>query len=345
MKILIVGDQHFRYQLPYASALSDGRRGEWEAVKEKIKESAKDCEVVVLMGDNFNSKHNHSAVNTEFIQFLHGFGDKEVYMIAGNHERFGLETAIDFIEEMKRPNWHVYTNPTLDVFKNSDISVQFIPYMTPGSIDTINVEDATKKVMGMISPAKYCFHHHIVESTEWGAGDSSIVNEIVLPKEIEAKYELVFGGHIHQPSKVTDKVYVTGNIFTNEVGEHTKSIFKLDTDTNTIEDIPLPVRGIYKVDITSTTQSIPSTIPNNSIVKVTVLDRALQGEGVETLRKQCERFDSYVLVEQYSKKRTKIKLSEADGLDFSIDSLLKVYADVKKVPLSNLTAAMALLES
>lgn len=345
MKILIVGDQHFRYQLPYASALPDGRKGEWNAVKQAIVDAGEECQAIILMGDNFNSKHNHSAVNAEFMQFLQSFGDRHIYMIAGNHERFGTETAIDFIKEMNHPKWHVYTEPTLEVIAGSATTVQFIPYMTPGSIDTINVEDATKKVMGMISPAHYCFHHHIVESTEWGSGDSSIVNEIVLPKEIEEKYDLVFGGHIHQPSKVTDKVYVTGNIFTNEVGEHSKSVFVLDTVTNTVEDIPLPVRGIYKVDITSSQLNIPAEIPNNSIVKVTVLDRTLQGAGVEALRAQCERFDACVLVEQYSKKRTKVKLQDAGGLDLSIDSLLKVYSEVKKVPLTDLTAAMALLDS
>ena len=109
MKICIVGDPHFRFQLPYSTALEDGRRSEWEAVKDKIVETAEKCDAVILMGDCFNSKHNHSTVNTEFVNFLHRFGNKEIYILAGNHERYGHQTGLDFIKEMKNPLWHVFT--------------------------------------------------------------------------------------------------------------------------------------------------------------------------------------------------------------------------------------------
>ena len=90
MKICIVGDQHFRYQLPYASSFKDGRRAEWEGVKEEIYKTADKCDAVVLLGDNLNTRHNHSSVNREFVDFLVrlGLGNKPVYIISGNHETF-----------------------------------------------------------------------------------------------------------------------------------------------------------------------------------------------------------------------------------------------------------------
>lgn len=333
---------HFRYQLPYATAVFDGRKAEWNAVKKMIHDEAAKCDAVVLMGDNFNSKHNHSSVNTEFIEFLNGFDSKTVYMIAGNHERYGEETALDFIKEMDVANWHVYTQPTFVQAENG-LRFQFVPYMTPGTVNAANNEEARDAVLAMLQPADYMFHHHIVENTAWTGGDSTMVNELVLPATVAENYKLVFGGHIHQPSQVNEKVWVTGNIFTNEVGEHEKFLFILDTDTNTVEKKKLPLRGIYKVEITAG-QNIPDNIPDNSIVKVTVFDRTLQGAGVEALRTQCARFDSYVLIEQYSKQRKKVNLAESGGLDLSIDNLLKVYCDQRKVSYVDIRSAFDLVE-
>ena len=75
MRICIIGDQHFRFQLPYAAAFKDDRRGEWEAVKKTITDAAEYCDGVVFLGDNLNSRHNHSSVNREFVEFV-------------NHENF-----------------------------------------------------------------------------------------------------------------------------------------------------------------------------------------------------------------------------------------------------------------
>lgn len=342
MKILIIGDLHFRYQLPYATALPDARKSEWEEVKTLIQQTSKNCQHTILMGDCFNSKHNHSSVNTEFVEFLNGINGT-IHMIAGNHERFGKETALDFIKEMKNPSWHVYTEPTHTTIGGS-LTAQFVPYMTPGTVDAANNEEARDNVVAMLKPATYMFHHHIFESTKWEGGDSSIVNELVLPASLANNYTLVFGGHIHQPSQVTENVYVTGNVFTNEVGEHEKYIFILDTDTNTIESIKLPLRGIYKVEITEG-KRIPKTIPDKSIVKVTVFDKDLQGEGVEEIRKECARFDSFVLIEQYTKQRKKVNLSESGALDLSIENLLKVYCEQKKVSYEDIKSGFELLES
>lgn len=344
MKILIVGDQHFRYQLPYATAVSDGRRGEWEAVKKVIHETAESCDRVVLMGDNFNSKHNHSSVNSEFVEFLQMFPQgMPIDILVGNHERFGYETALDFIVKLNHKNWHVHSTPTGPLPMGNAKTAAFLPYMTPGILEASSNEEARDKVMDMLPKADYLFHHHIVESTTWEGGDSSMVNELVLPATVADKYSLVFGGHIHTPSQVSEKVFVVGNIFTNEVGEHEKFIFILDTETNKVDKIKLPLRGVYKVEITAG-QNIPDSIPDNSIVKVTVFDRTLQGAGVEALKAQCARFDSYVLVEQYSKQRKKIDLKQSGALDLSVANLLKVYAEQRKLPYSDLKSAYELLE-
>ena len=59
MKILVIGDAHFRYELPYASAFEDGRRKEWEEVKKTIHTTAEGCDVIVFLGDNLNLKQKY----------------------------------------------------------------------------------------------------------------------------------------------------------------------------------------------------------------------------------------------------------------------------------------------
>lgn len=342
MKLLLVGDPHFRYQLPYAQALEDGRKGEWNAVKEMIHTEAEKCDAVILFGDNFNSKHNHSSVNTEFVEFLNKFGTKDVYMIAGNHERFGHETALDFIKAMDVPNWHVYTEPT-HIQVASGESFQFLPYMTPGTVQASNNEEARDTVMSLLKPAHYLFHHHIVESTKWEGGDSSIVNELVLPATVEENYNMVFGGHIHQASRVTDKTWVVGNIFTNELGEHEKFIFTLDTTTNTVEQKKLPCRPIYKVEVKQGVSY--ADIPTYAIVKATVHDPFFVGQRAHISGVLFAHVDAFVLVEQFSKQRKRVDLATTGALDLSIDNLLKIYCDQRKVSFPDIRTAFDLLET
>ncbi len=343
MRICIVGDQHFRYQLPYSNALSDGRITEWGEVLKKIHETAKTCDAVVLMGDNFNSRHNHSSVNRAFIDFLNGFGEKDVFIISGNHERFGTETAIDFLKELDMPNWHVFTS--FGQYKFKDKYFSFLPYMTPGSLGVGDLEASEEKVMDNIYGGDILFHHHVVTGTQIAGTTSEHLNEIVLHREgLEAKYKWVIGGHVHQAQRLSPKTYVVGNIFTHEVGEHGKSIFVLDTEKEgELEEVVLPVRGIYKIELNRTpADQALASIPNDSIVKCIVTDKQLD---VERIREALERFDASIIVEQYPNERERIELSDRSALDLSINSLLHVYSDAKGVSYNDLIEALELVNS
>ncbi len=339
MKICVIGDQHFRHQLPYSGAVSDGRRAEWDAVIATIHEASQQCDAVVLLGDNLNSKHNHSAVIDEFVQFLCGFGEKPVYVISGNHERFGKDTAIDFLKGIKN-NWHVFTDPASVTL--GDLSMMFLPYMTPGSLEVENLEQAAHKIMDSLAPADLLFHHHAVTGTEISGTTSEHLNEVVLPREeLEKRYRFIHGGHIHQSQQLSDKTYVTGNIFTHEVGEHDKSIHILDTTAQTSTLVPLPVRGIYAVTYKGDAHSMVH-IPDHSIVKCVITDR---GTDLDQVKDDLARFDASVIVEQYPRERSKVQLDDVNGLDLSIDALLKVYCEAKDVPYDELKTALELIES
>lgn len=348
MKILVVGDQHFRYELPYASAFKDGRKGEWEAVKQTIHDMASICDAVVLMGDNFNLRHNHSSVIKEFIEFLNGFGDKEVHILVGNHERYGTSTALDFLDKIEYKNWFVYNEPTLANIKAKGkfIETMMIPYMTPALLGVETKEEGVKKILDMFpkDAIPLAFAHHAITSSRLHGNLLDHLNEIVLPKEVlEQHFAHVFAGHIHSKQNLFPSIYVTGNIFTNEMGEHSKSIWVYDSDGTIdvkVDEVPLPVRGIYKIeDFMTFAVSSAREIPPHSIVKCYIKDR---GINLDDVKKVLDQFDAYIIVEQYESEREKTHFE--DGvLDLSVDNMLRLYAEAKHLPYADLKEGFELI--
>lgn len=340
MRICIVGDLHFRLQLPYSAAVSDGRRREWEEVKSKIHETAKGCDATVLLGDVFNTRHNHSSVNRELVEFLNGFGDQHVYIIAGNHERYGGETALDFLQKVNKGNWHVFTNIG-EAWINTieGVKAVFLPYLTPGLLGVNTPQEATNAVLDKLPAGYVLFHHHAVAGTALAGSTTDHLNEIVLPREkIEEKYSFVFGGHIHHAQRLSEKTYVTGNVLPQESGDHDKYIHVLDTVAGNVSQIALPVRGIYTINW----DGDMSHIPDHSIVKCIVTQK---GTDIDTVKKALVRFDASIIVEQYPSERAKVSLDSTGGLDLSIDNLLSVYCKSRDILHVDIKDAMALLNT
>jgi hypothetical protein len=204
--------------------------------------------------------------------------------------------------------------------------------------------------MKMIGRGDLLFVHHAISDTLTTPGvQTNIFNEAVLPKkELEKHFELIVGGHIHHPQS-GDKTIVAGSIFNNECGEKEKLIWKIHLPTAKqkikIESIPLPGRGIYKVE--SGRDSILKQlekIPVNSIVKAVITTREELKE-IEDIKKILQKFDAYILLEQIPDKRKKIHLEENKNLlNFTLNELLEVYAKERKVSLTQLQQGLSLIQ-
>jgi DNA repair exonuclease SbcCD nuclease subunit len=324
MKICCIGDQHWRANLPYGSAFSDGRRNEWNEVIKTIHKEAEDCDVIVLGGDNLNSRNNSSLVLRDFVEFLKRFGNKQIHILCGNHESSVSSTALDFLQKMDHPNWHVYTEPTL--VKIDGLTLAFTPYLQKDStylrdllhsktVDVLFAHNAYKSPRNMI-----------MQESEYLLGEETL------------GCKKIFFSHIHNEEKVSDTIQGTGSILTNAVGEHERAIWKYDTTTKETERIPLPVRGIYKImwdekDIWD--------IPTHSIVKCIVTTK---GTDLTLVEETLKRFDAHMIVEDYNEAREKHHF-ETGALDLSLDSLLKVYAEQKNIDYTKLMSGVNLLNS
>lgn len=342
MRILVVGDQHFRYELPYASAFPDGRKEEWEAVKKTIQDTAKTCDAVVLIGDNFNARHNHSSVIREFVGFLNDFGDKEVHILAGNHERYGTSTALDFLKGMHHKKWYIYTEPT--VAKVAGQEAMMIPFMTPALLNVETKEEGLKVVEDTFpkSAIPLAFAHHGITGARVHGNMVDLFNEIILKKEtMEQHFSHVFAGHIHESMNIFPSIWMTGNIFTNEMGEHSKSIYVYESDGTidvSVKEVPLPVRGIYKIIWEE--RDAKEAIPSNSIVKCYVTNRETP---IEEVKKFLEFFDASIIIEQYPNERAKMHFEDG-GLDLSVESMLQRYAEAKSLPYADLKEGFELIK-
>lgn len=321
MKVLIVGDIHLRVELPYGNAVEDGRMGEWDDVLDKIVNTSTHCDAVVLMGDVLNTRHNHSSVNTALVTFLKRLEGKNIYIISGNHCRYGERTGLDFLKEIGYPTWHVYTEITNGIMLGDKVAT-FSPFLTPQMVGATDNKDGATKAVKEMAGGDYLFLHQGVTGGKVHGTWVDLFNEIVLSTAaLEKKYKKVFTGHIHTHQNVTENTMITGSIFTAEVGEHGKNVFVLDTETNEVETVPLPVRGIYGVENPSI--KTLDGIPKNSIVKCTLTKKDLD---VGQITEKLTSFDAGLLVENYPRERKKVHFDKG-GIDLSVDNLLKIFAE------------------
>lgn len=336
-KIGIIGDMHMKDNLSYSDYVKDQRIPEKKAILDFIVTSFADCHSVIFMGDNLNSRNNSSEVIKEFVEFVERFPHKQVYVIAGNHEKKGNgKSAIDFMREINKPNWHIITTPTAEIVEGD--TVYFLPYMSRSELGVATNEEGRDKLLRAMSPSRFLFAHHAISDTFSNAGVSTnTFNEIILPKtQLENVFDVVVAGHIHKP-QVSGKTVITGSVFSNEAGEIEKFIWKLDTQTNSVEKLKVPGRGIYKFENPSI--DALSVLPLDAIIKAVVTSKEVR---MDELKECLRRFDAHMILEQYPNERKKLHFDEG-AIDFSIANLLRMYATEKKIDYEKLIKGFELI--
>jgi len=328
----VVGDLHFRRSLGYAELIEDNRISEKKETLDLIVESFKDCNTIVFLGDQLNGRNNLSVVIKEFVQFIERFNDKEVYIIAGNHEVYGDgKSALDFLKEIKNPKRHIITK-TVEKARIGPLQAVLCPYFTKSELGTDSNKEATEMVMGKLDKGDILFVHHTISDTFTNSGiQTNIFNEVVLPKsDLFKKYKIVFGGHIHKPQNIEDKLIIAGSVFTNEVGEKDKYVWKLDPSDLSVESIRLPVRPIIKME---NPEFLGETVPANGIIKIILTDKKKYRGKLDELKdsfKIALKDGAFIILEQYPNTRKKVHFEEG-MLEFNVEDLLGVYAKQKKV--------------
>ena len=338
MKLGIIPDFHLREKLSYDEFIKGGRQQEEQDILDFVVDSFKNVDKIIFMGDIFNSRSPSSTVIRKFINFIERLDKKELYVIAGNHDQLYscTKSSLDFIKEIKSKDWHIITN---EIVKEGDFT--FMPYFTRQFLDVGTHEEATDILMKKLKPNKILFTHHSISGTSTSSGiETNVFDEIVLPKkELEKKFKLIVGGHIHQPS-IKNNTIVAGSLMTSTVGELQKYIWKIDAATLKYEQIKLPGRAIYK--LTDPTDK-DLKIDKSSIVKV-ILTKKLSAVKIGELKEKLKKFDAYILLEKIPRHREKLHYGGDEGLlEFPLEKLLELYAKERKIDINKLKMGFELI--
>lgn len=335
-KLLVIGDTHFRLTLSYSDFIDGGRESEEKKIIDFIINQSEDCSSVVFLGDIMNSKTNPPGVIKKVVNFIEKFDGKEIFILKGNHDDYGGKSTLDFLAEVKNKRWHVISDKVEKI--NNFI---FCPYFTRQELDSQTNEEATKKLMKMLPDGDILFVHHAIAGSKSHDIPVSIFNEVVLSSEkLRKKYKQIFGGHVHTYNMMGN-IVVTGSIFTYEINETEKFIFKLNTDTMETEKIKLPGRSIY--GLTNPTLKDLSKIDKSSIVKVIITEKKTKKE-IADLKDKLAEYDASMIIEQIKDERKKLHLEKGTIIDFDIKNLLKLYSDERKIPLNKLLEGLKLIE-
>jgi DNA repair exonuclease SbcCD nuclease subunit len=328
MKIGIVGDLHFKEKLGYADYVADRRIPEKEAVLEQIKALFEGYDLVVLMGDNLNSRNNHSEVIKDFVKFIHSI-KAPIAILAGNHEKQGNgQSAIDFLEHIEKPWTIAIREPQTVSVKGKKIVL--LPFLSRTELKCADNVSAAKAIQGMLPKGDILLAHQAFTGIMVNGALSDDVSEPILDKSgLEARYEKVVIGHIHAP-KHEGKFLVAGSVFCNEVNEEQKNVWTLDVNEGTgeIKVIPhvLKQRAIRKIK-DPTEHDLQNLTPSDWIIKAEVTKR---GTDVEALKQRLKPFAGNIVVEHYPNERLTIT-NDSNVLDYSIENMLGLYAKAKNI--------------
>jgi DNA repair exonuclease SbcCD nuclease subunit len=341
MKLLLIGDLHFRPNLAYSEYISDRRESEKQGVLDQIIETAKDHDAIVLMGDNLNSKNNESKVIREFVAFLERLValKKPLAIIAGNHEKNaqGL-SAIDFLREINYP-WKIVTDKS-EVWDVLGTKIVLHPYLYRQEVGAEDNVEASKKIQNLLPDANIFLGHQTISGFMLNGIPTSELDEPVLDADfLRRKYKFSAIGHIHK-SDYKDNILMTSSVFTNEVNELKKSVWTLsyENEKAIVTECLLKQRGIYKL-IDPEEKDILVIEPEN-IVKVEVTKR---DTDVEALRKKLKRFDGSILLERYPNERTTVE-TDGDLNDYSIPAMIELYAKSKELNVDILMKGFELIQ-
>jgi len=332
----IVGDLHLKEKLGYSDYINGGRSEEKKEILDFIVKELSDCDKIVFLGDNFHYKNNTSNVIREFTWLLEQFDGKKIYVLAGNHEKFGDgKSAVDYLKELNRDNWTIVTDKILNVD-----NMCLVPFMFKSELGLDTNEEAIEVLMKDMKDADMLFIHHAVSDIVInGAVNVSILSELVFPFDLlKKRFKQIFMGHIHTP-QVHENLLVTGGIFKNEVGEIHRYIYKYNEVDGKMDRVELPGRPIQKLE-NPTVEEIKK-IDKNRIVKAVITDPERK-DDVNNIREALKKFDAYLLLEQYPYERKKIHID--DGIDtLSMDRLLEIYAKERKISLPDIKMGFNLI--
>lgn len=235
MKIGVIGDVHWS---KYSSIIRSRGSIYSTRLENCIKsvnwaeETTKDCDIVVYLGDFFDNESLKSEELTALNELK--WNDKKHIFLVGNHE-LGLNNLIF-------SSAHIFNIADMEVIDKPQIieydylDLCFLPYILD---NTGNINDYIPKKTNLNT--RIYFSHNDLAGVYVG----NFVSKIGFnTKDIENDCSLFLNGHLHNATKVDNKIYNVGNLtgqnFSEDASVYNHGICILDTDTCNLKRVENP---------------------------------------------------------------------------------------------------------
>ena len=345
MKIGIIGDIHW---CQYSSIVR--KRGKKYSLRlencidsitwaEALTQSL-GCECNIYLGDFFDKPDLNSEEITALKEIK--WNDLDKYFLVGNHEMGSsnleinssnvfqlLNNYFDSIHGL-RPFYVIDKPSVIPIDVNREVGIVLLPYILEEHKDSISSyitkTQFRKKVLLM---------HNDIAGIQLGSFMSKQGFEI---EDIQNNCDLCINGHIHNGSKIADKIINIGNLTGQNFSENAYSydhvVFILDTDILKVDVYENPYAfNFYKEDWT---EGIPfvDDFKNNAILTVQTSEETYE-EAKEFIEKSSHIIESRVLLKPVLKD-----ISQEEIKDLSIDQ----YQALSDYVLSNIDASELTIE-
>lgn len=267
MKIGVVGDIHWSKYSSIVRSNLDKYSTRLQNCIDSInwaEQLTSNCDMVVYLGDFFDKPELNSMEITALNEI--NWNANNHFFLVGNHE-LG-------INDLSLSSSHIFneisSGETVDKpfnlhYDDECINLGFIPYVLEsnrGSMsDYVEYIDGYKNIV---------FSHNDIAGIQMGAIVSPTGFNI---SDIEENCDLFLNGHLHNGSKVTDKIINVGNLtgqnFSEDAKKYEHVVLILDTDTMVSDVYENPYAfNFYKLDNVSDLYSLK----NNSVVTIKVYE-------------------------------------------------------------------------
>lgn len=276
IKILVFGDCHWS---TYSSILR--KRGlnystrlhnlidsiNW--VEEQARENHVD--IVVGLGDFFDKESLNSEEITALKEIM--WSNKFHYFLIGNHEMGRNDLFYSSTQIFDKYNFKIIDESIIKFFAQTISNIVFIPYTLNPNKDILDkiLENCNKENKIII------FSHNDIAGIQLGQFISKSGFEIA---DIENCCDLFINGHLHNGTKVTDKIINLGNLtgqnFSEDASKYSHNIMILDTETLKYELIENPFAvNFYKLDAVNLTPNLYA-LKNNSVITLKCYEKDVQ---------------------------------------------------------------------
>lgn len=311
MNILIFGDCHWS---TYSSILR--KRGETYSFRlhnlidsiNWLEEYAKNnnIDAVIGLGDFFDKETLNSEEITALTEIK--WSDIPHYFLIGNHEMGRNDLFYSSTQIFNKYNFNIIDKPIIKLLSKTNTNIAFIPYILNPNIsllDSIHKEcDNNNRTI--------IFSHNDIAGIQLGQFISKSGFEI---KNIEENCDLFINGHLHNGTKITDKIINLGNLtgqnFSEDAYKYSHNIMELDTDTLEYKLIENPYAiNFYKVDGVKFTPNFYA-FKQNSVITLKSLEKDISYYE-EEIKKYKNIIEYRILIEKENNREDLIKNSNEE---------------------------------